>query len=300
MLDDTLEQAYKTCLMQASTHYENFPTASRLLPRRLRRATAAIYSFARRADDIADEGNDSSAVRHKKLEAFSYHLQQIIDGEPQQDATFIALADVIQRHQLPVSLFERLLTAFRMDIDKQRYANFNELLEYCHCSADPVGELVLRLHAEANPENIRLSNRICTALQLINFIQDLDQDLFLRNRIYIPMDEIAANQVSEQMLRTHTQNNEVQALMTLQLSRARDMLLEGSSLIEQLSGRLRWVIRLTVVSALRIAHKLEQRHTVYQRPVLKWPDWSAIVLRSVYFRPPHEHDKIHSPNQHRD
>jgi squalene synthase HpnC len=297
MTDDTLEQAYKTCLRQASAHYENFPTASRLLPARLRRATAAIYSFARRADDIADEGKASPVVRHQQLDEFSLYLQQIAAGKPAKDPTFIALADVIREYQIPVILFERLLTAFRMDVDKQRYANLNELLEYCHCSADPVGELVLRLHEQASDENIRLSDQICTALQLINFIQDIDEDLFIRNRIYMPQDEMAANNVSEEMLLTHIQNRDVEALATLQLNRARNMLLEGSRLIDNLKGRLRWIIRLTVISALQITRKLERRQNIYQRPVLKLPDWGLIALKSVYFRPARYHDKIRSSNQ---
>jgi squalene synthase HpnC len=297
MTDYTLEQAYKTCLRQASAHYENFPTASRLLPKRLRRATAAIYSFARRADDIADEGKESPASRHQRLDEFSSYLQKIVAGQSIEDPTFIALADVVDKHQIPVSLFERLLTAFRMDVDKQRYANFNELLEYCHCSANPVGELVLRLHKQASEENIGLSNLVCTALQLINFIQDIDEDLFIRNRIYIPISEMEDNHVTEEMLLTHSQNNDVQTLVTYQLARAKNMLLEGSRLIENLSGRLRWVVRLTVVSALQITHKLEQRRNIYQRPVLKLPDWCVIALKSVYFRPTHDHDKIQSFNQ---
>ena len=297
MTDDTLEQAYKTCLRQASAHYENFPTASRLLPKRLRRSTAAIYSFARRADDIADEGKANPVIRHQQLDEFSRHLQQIVAGKPTNDPTFIALADVIHKHQIPVMLFERLLTAFRTDVDKQRYANFNELLEYCHCSADPVGELVLRLHDQANEENVKLSNLICTALQLINFIQDVDEDLFIRNRIYIPLDEMAANNVSEEMLLTHVQNRDVEALVTFQITRARNMLLEGSRLIDNLAGRLRWVVRLTIISALQITHKLEQRPNIYQRPVLKLLDWCLIALKSVYFRPARYHDKIQSFNQ---
>jgi len=297
MTDDRLDNAYKTCLEQARSHYENFPVASRLLPRPLRNATAAIYSFARRADDIADEGNLTPAERHQQLDSFSEHLQQIEKGNIPDDMTFIALADVIKKYQVPVAVLDRLLTAFRMDVDKKRYATFEEVLHYCHHSANPVGELVLRLHGVETDENIHLSNQICTALQLINFIQDIDQDLQKRNRLYIPTDELMSFNATDQMLLLHAESSTLNELIAYQLARAKSMLLKGSPLLNNLKGHLHWVIRFTLVSALRITTKLENRKNIYQRPSLKAYDWPLILLQSLYFRPSVRHARITSTNQ---
>lgn len=292
MSDDTLQQAYAECLLQANAHYENFPTASRLLPLELRKATAAIYSFARRADDFADEGTIDNGIRHQLLDTFSANLQQIQNGNIPADATFVALADVITRYQLPIEVFERLLTAFHMDIDKKRYASFHELMEYCHCSADPVGELVLRLQKFDNQENIHLSNRICSALQLINFIQDIDEDYQQRNRIYIPQDELQQYGVSETQFAQRVQDTALLRLVNYQIRRAKGMLMEGTPLIDKVHGRLRWILKITLQSALQIINKLEKRQDVFFRPYLKKHDWPIILLRSLYFRPADKHASI--------
>ncbi len=297
MADDTLDNAYKTCLEQARSHYENFPVASRLLSKPLRNATAAIYSFARRADDIADEGSLTPAERHHQLDCFSGYLKQIEKMNIPGDITFVALADVIDKYHIPVEVLERLLIAFRMDVDKKRYATFDEVLRYCHHSADPVGELVLRLHGLATEENIHLSNQICTALQLLNFIQDIDEDLQQRNRLYIPTDEMMSFHITEQMLLSHAQTSALNELIAYQLARAKSMLLKGSPLLDNLKGRLHWVIRFTLLSALRISTKLEHRQNIYQRPSLKTYDWPFILLQSLYFRSSLRHARITSTNQ---
>ena len=297
MTDNILDRAYKECLQLASSHYENFPTASRLLPGSLRNATAAIYSFARRADDFADEGEMDKATRHQQLDTFSGYLQQIKNGIIPDDLTFIALADVIKKHHIPVEILERLLTAFRMDVDKNRYSSFQELKQYCHCSADPVGELVLRLHGLDSENNIALSNMICTSLQLINFIQDLDEDLRLRNRIYIPADEMQIYGITEDMLMEHHEHNKLHNLITFQITRAKSMLLDGSPLIDNLSGRLRWVIKLTLTSGLKIVNRLQHRQNIYERPSLKKYDWPIILFQSLYFRSTVRHARISSSKQ---
>lgn len=282
MTDGTLQQAYDECQSLASTHYENFPTASRLLSKPQRRATAAIYSFARRADDFADEGNVEKSVRHANLDRFSGYLGMIDRGDTPDDMTFVALADVIRQYQLPVSIFERLLTAFRMDVDKQRYEDFDALMAYCHCSADPVGELVLRIHDYADDENIHLSNRICSALQLINFIQDIDEDFQQRGRIYIPLNEMNKFGVKETQLNRREQNSAIESLLEFQIKRAKAMLLQGAPLIDNVHGRIRWMLAITLNSALRIVHKLEARKMLYERPRLMFYDWPLIFIRSLY------------------
>jgi len=285
MADEKLEQAYRECLNIARQHYENFPTAARLLSRPQRLATAAIYAFARSADDIADEGDADNAKRHAQLDEFSDQLQRIGAGSGQRHGLFYALADTIERYQLPLKPFEKLLTAFRSDIDVKRYVNFTQLLGYCDNSANPVGELVLRLHGYWNEQAGRLSNHICTALQLINFIQDLDSDYQQRDRLYIPLDEMRQYGVDESVLAERRQTPELAHLIDFQIQRARTMLLQGQPLLGQCHGRLRLMLKLTVSSGLRVVQKLQTRDNVYTRPTLQGGDLALIAMRSLLFRP---------------
>jgi len=285
MADEKLEQAYRECLNIARQHYENFPTAARLLAKPQRRATAAIYAFARSADDIADEGDADNAKRHAQLDEFSDQLQRIGAGSGQQHGLFYALADTIERYQLPLKPFEKLLTAFRSDIDVKRYVNFTQLLDYCDNSANPVGELVLRLHGYWNEQADWFSNRICTALQLINFIQDLDSDYRQRDRLYIPLDEMRQYGIDEAILAERRQNPELARLIDFQIQRARTILLEGQPLLGHCHGRLRLMLKLTVSSGLRVLQKLQIRDNVYARPTLQVGDLALIAIRSLLFRP---------------
>jgi len=297
--ENKIRSAYAECLQQARTHYENFPTASRLVEKKHRDATAAIYSFARRADDIADEGNATAAHRHAELEEFSQKLSDITTGKPLEDTTFVALADAIDKYHLPILPFEKLLTAFSMDVDKNRFNNFDELLYYCQHSANPVGELILRLHGRYNTSTQALSDSICTALQLINFLQDINDDYQKRNRIYIPLDEMRNFNFDETGIQQKINSTNVRQLVDYQLIRATNMLLSGVPLIEHLQGRLKWVIKTTITSALLVCEKLAIRNNVFTRPSLSKPDWLKIAKRSIYFRPERTHAKINAIIQRR-
>jgi len=285
MADEKLDLAYRECLRIARTHYENFPTAARLLSKTHRLATAAIYAFARSADDIADEGESDSATRHAQLDDFAEKLEQIRSNRVAPEGLFYALADTINRYRLPLTPFEKLLQAFRSDIDVRRYASFDDVLAYCDNSANPVGELVLRLHGCWSEENDWFANRICTALQLINFIQDLDSDFHQRNRLYIPLDEMDKYAVNETLLVNHGQNKNLCDLIGFQIRRARQLLLEGRPLLQQCHGRLRLMLTLTLVSGLRVLHKLQARDNVYSRPTLHAGDLALIAAQSLMFRP---------------
>jgi squalene synthase HpnC len=285
MIDDTLDKAYQVCLQMARQHYENFPTASRLLAKTHRNATAAIYAFARSADDIADEGNASTSERHAQLDTFATQLSQIQSGEIPTSPLFLALADTIRSYQLPISPFEKLLQAFRSDIDSRHFANFAELATYCDHSANPVGELILRLHDNWDEENAQYSNAICTALQLINFIQDLDSDYQQRGRIYIPMDEMQEFGVTESELAQRQHSNNLSRLVRYQLQRAHELLLAGRPLLVRNRGRLRIVLTFTLCSALRILAKLQTRSNVFTRPTLHAGDITFIAVRSLIFQP---------------
>ncbi len=294
VMDNRIRSAYSACLQQARTHYENFPTASRLVEKRHRDATAAIYSFARRADDIADEGDATDSQRHSDLNTFSSMLADIAANKTVEDTTFIALADTIYKYHLPILPFEKLLTAFKMDVDKNRFNNFDELLFYCQHSANPVGELILRLHDRYNKTTQALSDSICSALQLINFLQDIHDDFQQRNRIYIPLDEMNEFGIDETSIKQKINSENLQQLVNFQLQRATNMLVAGAPLLNHLQGQIKWVIKLTLVSGLLVCEKLAMRTNVFARPSLSKLDWLKIATRSIYFRPDRTHAKISS------
>jgi len=279
---ETLQNAYDECLHMAQSHYENFPVASRLLPKHLRQPIAVIYAFARRADDFADEGDLSDHERLAALNDFSNKLNLIEQDKAVEDTTFIALADVIKQHQLPVSLFHDLLTAFKMDVSKERYANFGEVMEYCRYSANPVGRLLLHLNKETSPQSLGYSDAICSALQLTNFLQDISQDLQESNRIYLPQDEMEQFGVSEDDIRNKRTNAASQRLIAFQIQRTAKLMQAGAPLGKVLKGRMGLELRMTIMGGSRILYKLNQQHDdVFSRPRLNkwdiaWVIWKAI------------------------
>ena len=282
MNKETLQNAYNECLRMAQSHYENFPVASRLLPKHLRQPIAVIYAFARRADDFADEGDLSDHERLAALNDFSNKLNLIAQDKAVEDTTFIALADVIKQHQLPVSLFHDLLTAFKMDVTKERYANFGEVMEYCRYSANPVGRLLLHLNKETSPQSLGYSDAICSALQLTNFLQDISQDLQESNRIYLPQEEMEQFGVSEDDIRNKCTNAASQRLIAFQIQRTAKLMQAGAPLGKVLKGRMGLELRMIIMGGSRILYKLNQQHDdVFSRPRLNkwdiaWVIWKAI------------------------
>jgi len=279
---ETLQNAYNECLHMAQSHYENFPVASRLLPKHFRQPIAVIYAFARRADDFADEGDLSDHERLAALNDFSNKLNLIEQDKAVEDTTFIALADVIKQHHLPISLFHDLLTAFKMDVSKERYANFGEVMEYCRYSANPVGRLLLHLNKETSPQSLGYSDAICSALQLTNFLQDISQDLQESNRIYLPQDEMEQFGVSEDDIRNKITNSASQRLIAFQIQRTAKLMQAGAPLGKVLKGRMGLELRMTIMGGSRILYKLNQQHDdVFSRPRLNkwdiaWVIWKAI------------------------
>lgn len=287
MKKEILQNAYAECLHMAQSHYENFPVASRLLPKHLRLPIAVIYAFARRADDFADEGNLSNEERISALDDFSNKLDLIeqnkeLDDGLIDDTTFIALADVIKQHQLPISLFHDLLTAFKMDVTKARYANFGEVMEYCRFSANPVGRLLLHLNNETSPQSLGQSDAICSALQLTNFLQDISQDLEESDRIYIPQDEMEQFGVSEDDIRNKVTNSASRKLISQQIRRTAKLMQSGAPLGKVLKGRMGLELRMTIMGGSRILYRLNEQHNdVFSRPRLNkwditWVIWKAI------------------------
>lgn len=287
MSNQSLERAYAHCLTIARGHYENFPVASYLLPRHLRQPIAAIYAFARGADDIADEGAAPPEARLAELEVWRQRLEAISAGEAMEEPVFIALADTITRHHLPLQPFFDLLKAFGHDVRVKRYGNFDALLNYCRHSADPVGRLLLHLYGEASERNLADSDKICTALQLINFYQDLKQDYAENGRIYIPEDEMRRFGVSEAHFQQALGDAAMAELFQHQLRRARALLLAGAPLGGRLKGRFGLEIRLIVQGGLRVlAHLEAHKASPFARPRLRPLDIWLMLYAAVLHRLP--------------
>ncbi len=263
-------------------HYENFPVASFLVPTPLRRPIEVIYRFARSADDIADEGDAAPEERLAGLAAYQAELDRIAAGTPPLTPLFVALAEVIRRHALPVQLFHDLLDAFAQDVVKKRYADYAELLDYCRRSANPVGRLVLHLFGRTAPEQLVQSDCICTALQLINFWQDVAVD-WQKDRVYIPQTDLRRFRVGEADIAAARWSANWAALMDFQIDRAGALMERGAPLVHALPGRLGWEIRLTVQGGLRILERLRRvRGDVFtRRPKLGKRDWLVLAGRSL-------------------
>jgi squalene synthase HpnC len=264
-------------------HYENFPVASLLLPAPLREPVEVIYRFARSADDLADEGTDPADIRLARLNHYRAQLQRIEHSQPPSEPLFQALQKTIRDHALPVQLFRDLVDAFSQDVTKKRYANFDEVMDYCRRSANPVGRLLLLLFKRTTDSELRRSDAVCSALQLINFWQDVDIDYTRDKRVYLPNDEMARHGVTERHLQEKQCDEAWRSLMRLQVQRARALMLSGAPLGRALPGRVGLEIRATVQGGLRILEKIEKAdYDVFRRrPVLKAADWPILLLRAL-------------------
>jgi squalene synthase HpnC len=264
-------------------HYENFPVASILLPRRLRRPIEAIYRFARGADDLADEGTASDSERLQALDAYRAELDRIERGEAPKMAEFAELASVVNDWKLPLQLLRDLLDAFAQDVVKKRYADYGELLDYCRRSANPVGRLLVHLADRASDENLRRSDCICTALQLINFWQDIAID-WQKDRVYLPQCDLDRFGISQTQFADFRWTEPWAALLDFQVARTRALMAEGAPLVHELPGRLGWEIRLTVQGGLAILDQIAAvRGDVHaQRPLLRPADWLRMGSRALF------------------
>jgi squalene synthase HpnC len=276
------QAASDASLALASTHYENFPVASFLLPMRLRRPIALIYSFARQADDFADEGELLPEQRLALLDGFRRELDRIRDGQTPETDFFVALRAMVQTQNLPLQPFYDLLDAFSQDVVKARYENFGEVMDYCRRSANPIGRLLLHLYGHATPRNIGMADAICSALQIINFLQDVAID-YRKNRIYFPQDEMHKYKIDEQQIAKNDPGGAWAQFMEFELNRARHLLQSGAPLGLALPGRMGLEMRSIIAGGERILHKLHKsRGDMFNhRPVLKPWDWAYMLYRAV-------------------
>ena len=285
----TAAPAPATALAAPVTHYENFPVASLLCPPHLRQPIAAIYAFARTADDIADEGDATPAARLDDLAAYLADLHAIAQGQtpsPRWADVFLPLQGVLRSHQLPVPLLEDLLSAFAQDVEKTRdaegYADRAELLDYCRRSANPVGRLLLHLYGVGDAQALQQSDAICTALQLINFWQDLSVDI-PRHRHYLPRADCALHGACQAELLALQSTRENARLIADCADWARTTMDSGAPLVHRLPGRAGWELRLVVQGGLRILDKVEalKGGSLHTRPRLHAWDWLVMLGRAL-------------------
>lgn len=255
----TVASSYHYCRQIAERHYENFPVGSVLIPKRLRKHFYAIYAFARAADDFADEGyeRDYSAQQRIDLIEEWRRLLRASLSSPPRHPVFVALSETIRAFDLPITLFEDLLSAFAQDVVKKRYESLEELIDYCRRSANPVGRLILSLFRLADEEKLRWSDSLCTGLQLANHWQDVAIDLD-KDRIYIPLSDLKRFGSDEAALRLRVADSRFKSLMRFEVERAREFFMQGKPLCLAVSGRLALELRAVWLGGWRILERIEQ------------------------------------------
>ena len=284
--------AYARCLRIAQSHYENFPVASRLLPKRMRPHVAAIYAFARIADDFADEGDRRPDARLSLLDDWQERLDAAADGHPAPEdgsdasAIFVALSDTMRQFDLERELFSDLLSAFRQDVIVNRYADWDELFDYCRRSANPVGRLVLRINGYRSAELDRQSDAVCTALQLVNFWQDLARDI-RKGRVYVPLTVVREAGADVEDLRRGRFTPQWAAALGVAADRTRECFLDGRGVADGVKGRLRYELRATWLGGMRVLDRLRAVNfdVFASRPALGTPDAVAIGMGTLLWRP---------------
>jgi squalene synthase HpnC len=270
-------------------HYENFPVASILCPPALRPAVAAIYRFARTADDLADEGDAAPEQRLADLVAYRRDLDAVVAGgsaSARWPKVFDGLRVVMEAHRLPPELLHDLLSAFAQDVVKTRYESRDDLLDYCRRSANPVGRLLLHLYQVEGAEALAESDAICTALQLANFWQDLCVDT-VRGRLYAPRSDIVRHGVSEADLLARRDGPAVHALVADLVGWARTLMRRGAPLVHRLPGRAGWELRFVVQGGLRILERIERsgHASLLERPTLGAVDLVPMAWRALRMHP---------------
>ncbi len=274
-------ESFEYCEKVTYDHYENFPVASRFIPADKRKYLAAIYAFARTADDYADEPGYTAAERIESINRWERRLNDCYGGEA-SNPIFIALGETVDRFQIPVELFQNLLSAFRSDVTTHRYATFEHVLEYCTYSANPVGRLVLLLFNYRSELMMMHSDNICTALQLTNFWQDVSIDLE-KDRLYLPKEDLDQFGVREQEIFSRIPSTRFRKLISFEVARTERLFREGKPLLQEVGRDLRFELKLTWNGGTDILGKIKsQGFDVFQkRPRLSTLDKMRLFLRTL-------------------
>ena len=266
----------------AKDHYENFPVASFLIPKKFRKDVAIIYWFARTADDFADEGNESPEKRLNELSNFENEFLKSLKGES-INFNFNQLAKTINDKKLSVEKFLDLLSAFKQDVVKKNYENFDEVLDYCKRSANTVGRILLELFNVKEKEAFIYSDKICTALQLTNFYQDTVIDIEM-GRNYYPQNEMQLLNVTKKMFELKENNPNIKTLLKHNVERTQALYDEGKNLLKYLRGRFKIEIKWTIAGGEKVLDKIRKNdYDVFaQRPKLDKMDFISLFIKSIF------------------
>lgn len=266
----------------AKNHYENFPVGSFLIPKNYRKDVAIVYWFARTADDLADEGNAAPEKRLDELNKFENEYQKSLRGKS-DNLYFIQLAKTITEKKLSITHFADLLSAFKQDVVKKYYNNFDEVLNYCQRSANPVGRILLELFKVDNDAAGNCSDKVCTALQLTNFYQDTVLDIG-KGRNYYPQDEMETFGVIKKMFELKENNPNIKALLKHNVDRAQVLFDEGKNLLKYLNGRFKVEIKWTIAGGEKILDKIRKNdYDVFSiRPKLNKIDFIGLLIKSIF------------------
>lgn len=287
--ESLIQSSFKYCEDIAKSHYENFPVASLLLPKAKRKYVYAIYAFARAADDFADEPDIMGGPEKRLALLNEWHgkLKDAYNGKS-VDPIFIALRNTVEVNKIPIETLENLLTAFKQDVVKSRYDTFDEVLDYCTNSANPVGRLVLMIFGCHDPQFFKYSDKICTALQLTNFWQDVEVDL-RKDRVYLPKEDLDKYGYRYDELFSKQYDNKFKELLSFEVNRTQNIFDEGCKLIEMTANtqglkQLSKELKLTWLGGTEILKKIREiDYDVFnKRPSISTKDKIKIFLRSRF------------------
>lgn len=282
VINTDIDSGYSKAIELANSHYENFPVISLLISKNLKKHVAIVYWFARTADDFADEENSEPTERMEKLDAFENSLKNLLTAEPKNEFE-AALKKTITAKNLTILNFLNLLKAFKQDVIKKRYSTFDEVLDYCFCSANPIGRIMLELFEIRNDKAVYYSDKICTALQITNFLQDTVID-YQKGRIYYPEDEMERFEVTESMFEINKINGNLKQLIELNVNRIQAYFDEGKSLLAFLSGRFKYEIDWTIRGGEEILNKIRgvDFDVFSNRLVLTKSDHMKILIKVLF------------------
>lgn len=282
--DLALEDAYEVCRDISIGHYENFTVVSRLMPAEKRKYIYALYAYSRYTDDLGDELEEGNL---EALDTWEKDLMRVFQGEEPKNAILMALQDTVRSHSLTAEPFRKLIEANRMDQLNKSYGTYEDLLEYCDHSANPVGRVFLGIFGYNDERRNNLSDKTCTGLQLTNFWQDVNRDEKM-GRVYLPEEDMKQFGYSRKMLEDRIYNEEFVELMKLEVSRARNLLEEGLELVPLLDSRIKMDVRLFNQGGLSILDKIEEEEydVLHKRPTLSrgekvWLFFSNLLKRPV-------------------
>lgn len=266
----------------AKSHYENFPVVSILIKKELRKHIAIVYWFARTADDLADEGNVPADIKLENLNAFEEKLNDILKGKLSDEFDW-ALYNTISEKKLSIINFYNLLKAFKQDTTRNRYKNFDEILDYCSNSANPVGRIILEIYGIKNEETFRYSDSICTALQLTNFYQDVSIDVDM-NRLYIPIDELEAFNIKDNIESIKENEDKFKEIIKSNVERAKYYFYSGKPLLNYLTGMLKYEIKWTIYGGMEVLKKIEKNdyNVLYERATLSKKNFVFLLIKSFF------------------